>query len=173
MRAKKWWLAGLIVLILIIFGVVGWIWLHKSTPLVEVLPVDNISAKRDELLSLTNQARQTASLSALEDSLELERAAQAKANDMIARNYWGHLGPDETTPWSWLNKEKYDYKHAGENLAYGFSTDQKVIDGWLKSPEHRANLLGDYTQVGFGLSRGQHYQGGANTVVVAMYATPR
>lgn len=164
--------AGL-VLLFAIAGSADWYLTHRPPVLATVIPVADTNTQRNELLQLTNTARTSQGLSELESSSMLDQAAQAKANDMIARNYWGHVGPDETTPWHWLNVAKYDYDKAGENLAYGFSDTTKLVAGWLSSREHRANMLGDYTQVGFGLARGDHYQGGANTVVVALYATPR
>jgi uncharacterized protein YkwD len=174
--ARKYRIASIAAGLVLLFAIAGgadWYLTHRSPVLAMVILVADASTQRTELLQLTNTARTSQGLSELESSSMLDQAAQAKANDMIARNYWGHVGPDDTTPWHWLNVVKYDYISAGENLAYGFSDPTKLIAGWMDSSEHRANMLGAYTQVGFGLSRGDHYQGGANTVVVALYATPR
>ncbi|HEX4662231.1 MAG TPA: CAP domain-containing protein [Candidatus Saccharimonadales bacterium] len=171
---RKWWLSAALVVVLVLAGSVGWYLSRTHTPpLATVIAVPYAQTNRAELLQLTNAVRTKNGLSELTASATLDQAAQAKANDMIAKNYWGHLGPDQTNPWDWLNQARYDYIRAGENLAYGFSDNTKLVDGWLASPEHRANLLGNYGYVGFGLARGRQYQGGDNTVVVAFYATPR
>jgi hypothetical protein len=92
---------------------------------------------------------------------------------MIAGNYWAHTSPDGVTPWYWFDYAGYDYLTAGENLAYGFDSSNGVVTGWMNSPSHRDNMLnGKFEQVGFGIANGSNYQGGPNTVVVAMYGDP-
>lgn len=91
---------------------------------------------------------------------------------MIAQDYWAHESPNGTQPWYFFHQSGYEYLRAGENLAYGFKDSSSTVTAWMNSPSHRANLLGDYQQVGFGVARGSHYQGGAYTVIVAHYATP-
>lgn len=125
------------------------------------------------LLSATNAERAAAGKSALGLSGKLNTAAQGKANHMIANNYWAHTSPDGVSPWYWFGYAGYDYLTAGENLAYGFNTSDGVVNGWMNSSSHRANMLnGAYEQVGFGIANGSNYQGGANTVVVAHYGDP-
>lgn len=169
---NKWliiWLASVVLLVLSA-GVIYW---QLQRPrLATVISVADVSNQRDELFKLTNQARLNEKITPLSRNAKLDLAAQSKANDMIAHGYWGHTSPDDKTPWDWLNVANYDYKTAAENLAYGFSSNQKVIAGWLTSKDHRANLLGGYSEVGFGMATGEHYLGGRNTVVVALYASP-
>lgn len=125
------------------------------------------------LLSGTNTERATAGISSLNLNTQLNSAAQGKANHMIANNYWAHTSPDGVTPWYWFDWAGYDYSMAGENLAYGFDTSSGVISGWMNSPGHRDNMLNaGYEDVGFGIANGSNYQGGQNTVVVAMYGDP-
>lgn len=125
------------------------------------------------LLSNTNSKRASNGKSALSISSKLNTAAQAKANDMITDNYWAHTAPDGTTPWDWFDYAGYDYLVAGENLAYGFDTSSGVVTGWMNSPSHRDNMLNSsFQDVGFGIANGSNYQGGPNTVVVAMYGDP-
>jgi hypothetical protein len=126
------------------------------------------------LLIDTNQQRISHNEAKLSLSPRLINAAQAKANDMAARNYWSHNTPDGRTPWWFIKSSGYQYAAAGENLAYGFKTSSATLNGWMHSPEHRANILNTaYRNVGFGIARAPHYQGrGAKTIVVAMYAEP-
>jgi hypothetical protein len=126
------------------------------------------------LLSGTNGERASAGQSALQLSSTLNASAQAKANHMIANNYWSHNAPDGTTPWYFFDQAGYVYIVAGENLAYGFDTSAGVIAGWMGSPSHRENMLNSaYEEVGFGIADGSNFQGGPNTVVVAHYGDPQ
>lgn len=125
------------------------------------------------LLAGTNASRSANGLGALRNSAALNNSAQMKAQDMANKDYWAHVSPDGTQPWYFFQAAGYGYSRAGENLAYGFMTSQSTIDGWLGSPTHRANMLGDYVDVGFGIVNAPNYQGSGNqTIVVAHYGTP-
>ena len=125
------------------------------------------------LLNDTNEQRANNDEGNLQINSELNQAAQAKANDMAARNYWSHNTPDGQTPWSFITAAGYDYQTAGENLAYGFATAGDTVTGWMNSPEHRANILNaTYHDVGFGFINISDYQSsGPETLVVAMYGS--
>lgn len=126
-----------------------------------------------ELLSLSNAKRSSSGLASYSKSVRLTQAAQAKANHMIADDYWAHYAPDGTTPWSFIDNAGYSYARAGENLAYGFATSSGVVEGWMDSPAHKANVLdGSFVHVGFGIANGENFQGGKNTVIVALYGEP-
>ncbi len=126
------------------------------------------------LLNNTNAARAADNETALSIDPQLSAAAQAKANDMVSRNYWAHNTPDGKTPWTFIEAAGYNYQLAGENLAYGFNNAADAVTGWMNSPEHRANILNTgYSQVGFGVASSPNYQGkGPETVVVAEYGQP-
>lgn len=126
-----------------------------------------------DLASYTNAARAANGLGALSINGVLNSSAQTKADDMINRNYWSHNTPDGTQPWWFFTNAGYQYTNAGENLAYGFADSNTTVNAWMNSPGHRANILGAFTEVGFGIASGANYQGGENTVVVAHYATPQ
>ncbi len=125
---------------------------------------------RDGLLAGTNNARSANGLAPLNLNSQLNSSAQAKAQDMADKNYWAHVSPDGTQPWYFFDQAGYAYIRAGENLAYGFMTSQGAVDGWMNSPSHRANMLGDYYDVGFGIVNAPDYQSsGQQTIVVAHY----
>lgn len=127
---------------------------------------------RDGLLAGTNTARSSNGLASLALNNQLNNSAQAKAQDMANKNYWAHVSPDGTQPWYFFDQAGYAYVRAGENLAYGFMTSQGVIDGWMNSQSHRANMLGDYHDVGFGIVNAPDYQlSGQQTIVVAHYGS--
>src|SRR5687767_2546173 len=127
------------------------------------------------LLQETNVQRSQDGKGALALNNQLSQAAQAKANDMAARNYWAHVTPDGAQPWAFIANAGYTYTAAGENLAYGFDSSSAAVAGWMNSPSHRANLLnGDYLEVGFGIVNSANFQdAGEQTIVVAMYASPQ
>lgn len=155
-----------------------------SIGLAGVLMMNNMRARQvlgssqgigqDSLLQSTNQTRSQQQHPELAENSLLTVAAQAKANDMVARNYWSHSTPEGKQPWSFVDNTGYRYEIVGENLAYGFSSSDEVIRGWLNSPSHRENLLSnDYSQVGFGVAKSPDFDGsGPETVVVALYAKP-
>ena len=90
------------------------------------------------------------------------------------KNYWSHYTPSGEAPWVFIDKSGYAYSKAGENLAYGFSTSDETINGWMNSPSHKANLLDEaFSEVGFGFANSADFnKSGHETIVVAMYAQP-
>jgi len=126
------------------------------------------------LLSFTNQQRASNGLGPLAINSLLNSSAQAKANDMVALDYWAHTSPGGQEPWVFFDSAGYVYKKAGENLAYGFGTSNSTVIGWMNSPSHRANVLDTvYTEVGFGFANSDNFIAtGQETVVVAHYAKP-
>jgi uncharacterized protein YkwD len=127
------------------------------------------------LLSASNSHRSANGKSALSLNSKLTSAAQTKANDMAARNYWSHTTPDGKEPWYFVEQAGYSYAKAGENLAYGFSTSSQTVNGWMNSPTHRDNMLDSaFTEVGFGYVNSASYNNsGQQTIVVAMYGQPQ
>jgi uncharacterized protein YkwD len=96
---------------------------------------------RTTLLTETNLTREDNAAIPLKLNPELTAAAQAKANDLVSRDYWAHTAPDGTTPSTLVASAGYPYQAAGENLAYGFGSASDIIKAWMNSPEHRRNLL--------------------------------
>ena len=129
------------------------------------------------LLLATNSERLANGAGSLGLNNKLVSAAQAKANDMVARNYWSHNTPDGSPPWIFVDSQGYAYQKLGENLAAGFSNENTAIAGWMASPTHRENMLSKgYSEVGFGFSNSPSYVAGSGqpmTVVVAFYGTPK
>ena len=133
---------------------------------------DKVNISSAGLLQKTNEVRGAADESPLSLNRELSRAAQMKAHDMLANQYWAHTAPDGTEPWAWFDRVGYDYVAAGENLARDFKTNQGVVAAWMNSSEHRENVLNaGYTEVGFGVVSGM-LDGKQTELVVALYGTP-
>lgn len=125
----------------------------------------------EQLLSATNQKRVEAGLQPLVMNEELSQAAMLKAQDMFAKGYWAHNSPDGKTPWDFIISSGYQYTLAGENLAKNFSNSTGVIDAWMASPTHRANIVKDgYREIGFAIVNGK-LNGEETTLVVQMFGT--
>ncbi|HUA13415.1 MAG TPA: CAP domain-containing protein [Candidatus Sulfotelmatobacter sp.] len=127
------------------------------------------------LLSVTNAKRSSSGVSPLSISSELSSAAQVKANDLVNENYLSHTSPVGVTPWNLVQATGYNYQRAGENLASGFTSSATVVQAWMASGAHKANLLSpSYSNVGFGVAKSSNYLGkGPAVVVVAEYAQPK
>lgn len=147
---------------------------HRSRALHNSVLSYATSISSGELLAQTNAQRTSNGVAALGLNGQLTNAAQAKANDMVARNYWSHNTPDGDAPWVFIANAGYNYQTAGENLAYGFDTSSETVTGWMNSPPHRENLLNSaFSEVGFGFSNSPDFiNDGQQTVVVAMYGAP-
>lgn len=118
-----------------------------------------------QLLLLVNQKREANGLPPLILNEKLSLAAIDKAKDMFAKNYWAHDSPDGETPWVFIKRSGYNYVYAGENLARGFDNTDNVVNAWMASAKHKANLLSqNYRDVGFAIEVGK--LNGEETVLV-------
>ena len=103
----------------------------------------------EAVASLVNAARQDAGLSELELDADLYAAAQARAQE-IAQSF-SHTRPDGSSCFTILEEFGISYRAAGENIAMGQRTPEEVMDGWMNSSGHRANILnGTFTSIGVG-----------------------
>jgi len=110
----------------------------------------DLPAISDRVLALTNEARSqrrrcgtTAFAAAPPLALNptLGEVALAYARQMAAYGYMDHTGRDGSSPQERITRAGYRWREAGENLASGIMTAEAVVDGWLNSPEHCANLM--------------------------------
>lgn len=126
-----------------------------------------------DIVSLTNAERAKAGQAVLAEDAGLDAAAHAKAEDMAAKGYFSHIGPDGKEPWAWIEESGYDYQYAGENLAVRFVDSKDVVDAWMASPTHKANIVkSTYTQIGVGIAQGV-YKGSPATFVVQYFGKPQ
>jgi uncharacterized protein YkwD len=152
----------LLVILFLLTGLSALSFAQKSYPAVLGISA-NISIQ--DLLSQTNQKRQENGISPLVLNAELTHAAEMKADDMFAKNYWAHVSPDGTTPWVFIKNAGYEYLYAGENLARGFTTAPDTVNAWMASPTHRENLLSpNFKEIGFAVKAGSLT--GAETILV-------
>jgi uncharacterized protein YkwD len=108
-----------------------------------------------QVLDLVNRKRGQAGLSPLRLHSQLNAAAQAHSNDMARHNFLSHTGADGSSPFDRIRRYGYNYRRAGENIASGYSSAQDVMQGWLNSSGHRANILNPkFRDIGIGVASG-------------------
>jgi hypothetical protein len=106
-----------------------------------------------EVLSLVNVERARAGLAPLVRATELDSAAQKHSQSMADNGFFSHNGLDSSSPFDRMRREGYSFVDAGENIAYGFPTPQAVMDAWMNSPGHRANILQPaFSEIGIGIA---------------------
>lgn len=107
------------------------------------------------VLRLTNAERTAAGLRPLAPDPLLTVAAQGHSADMIARAFYAHTSPDGGEPWHRASAAGSTHRSIGENIACGQRTPAEVVDGWMNSPGHRANILKpSFTHLGVGFAGG-------------------
>ena len=106
-----------------------------------------------EVIELVNVEREARNLHPLSYNQELTVAARRHSQDMGDRNYFDHTtpAPDSIKFYERIVDAGYNYRNCGENIAAGYATPAAVVDGWMDSDGHRANILDpDYCDIGVG-----------------------
>ena len=123
------------------------------------------AAVRERVLELVNDARSRsrrcgharfAATAPLAYSSVLTRAARSYALDMARNNYFEHTGRDGSVPKERLARLGYRSILTGENIAYGPESAEEVVEGWLDSPDHCANIMEPrFREIGIGYAVGR------------------
>ncbi|MGW6465947.1 CAP domain-containing protein [Streptomyces rubiginosohelvolus] len=117
-------------------------------------PSPTDASARSEVLALVNQERAKVGCSPLSTSAPLTSLAQNFSEDMAARGFFDHTDPDGDTPWDRAAQAGVQGL-AAENIARGQADAQAVMEGWMNSEGHRANILNcDYKTIGIGVHEG-------------------
>jgi uncharacterized protein YkwD len=112
------------------------------------------AAAEAEVLKLVNEERAKVGCSALTASPSLAKLAGAFSDDMAARDFFDHTDPDGRTPWDRAATAGIA-NLGGENIARGQADAAAVMDAWMNSPGHRANILNcDFKTLGVGVHLG-------------------
>lgn len=126
----------------------------------------------ERVIELTNAERVKVGAPPLKLNAFLSEAAQRKAGDMFAFNYWAHSSPSGRDPWSFFKEVGYRYLYAGENLARDFASPEAVLAAWMASPTHRDNVLNPkYQEIGISVVDGT-LNGAETTLVVQHFGAP-
>lgn len=114
---------------------------------------DAESSQGCDVITLVNDQRAAAGVHALRFDPSLARAAQAHAEDMLARNYFDHVSPDGRRFSDRAAAAGYQGFATGENIAQGQRSAAEVMNGWMNSPGHRRNILSsDSNEIGIGVA---------------------
>jgi len=123
----------------------------------------------NQIYDLQNIERRKLSLPDLTINTLLIESATAKAKAMLSSDCWSHYCPNGKSPWDFFDDAGYQYIYAGENLAEGFTDVNKLMQAWMNSPTHRANILNkNFTEVGIGYAYGK-FQGNDNNMIIVVH----
>lgn len=116
-----------------------------------------------------NHHRKVVGLHALKPQKFLITAAGKHTRWMADAGIMSHIDADGLKPADRIRREGYSWRNAGENIAMGYTTPKSVVDAWMRSPGHKANILGQYSELGVG-----HVQSSKNNYHywTAVFATP-
>ena len=116
-----------------------------------------------EVLRLTNEFREKNGRKPLVIDQNLEKAADDHSKNMAQQDFFSHTGKDGSRPWDRAEDAGYESRFVGENIAAGYRTPEDVVQGWIDSPGHRANMLNpDYNEIGLGYYFQQNDTGSVN-----------
>ena len=148
---------GLLVLSLVAAIIARFYLMYTAPPSPE--KVSGLTEQETEILGLVNQKRVRAGLPPLKFSARLAVIARGHSYDMAMRHYLAHNSPDGVAPADRISGVGLDYRAVGENIykdddANSGDIPQRAMSGWLKSPEHLANIIsGKFTETGVGIAQ--------------------
>lgn len=157
----------------------------SATPLLEE-PTRNVAAgptvaiaaiehsfTTSAIVNATNNERIRRGLRPLDIDPGLTTMAEKKVDDMVRYDYFEHVSPAGVGLNDLAQSVDYQYILIGENLAYGNFTDpQSIVDAWMDSPGHRANILHEkYTHIGVSI-RQAHFRGIDAWIAVQEFSIP-
>lgn len=139
-------------------------------------PLDSLGSSEltaSGIVTWTNTQREAQGLLPLHENAELKKAAEAKVDDMFAKQYFEHESPDGKTPADVIRKAGYAYIVVGENLALGnFKNDEVLVQAWMDSPGHRENILnGKFQEIGTAAKKGM-FEGKEVWLAVQEFGAP-
>ncbi|HEV3460029.1 MAG TPA: CAP domain-containing protein [Thermoanaerobaculia bacterium] len=132
-------------------------WPEQDSWQTEAAPLHDLARQRSALLAAVNAARRAAGRPPLAADPRLDAAAQAHADDMLARSYYAHVGADGSTPLSRVQAAGFAAASVAENIAARHLSADAAMAGWMASSEHRRNLLNPtLTSLGAGIAVGAY-----------------
>jgi uncharacterized YkwD family protein/spore coat assembly protein SafA len=121
---------------------------------INIPSIDDVKALEQQVIDLVNKQRAARGLQQLKANWELCRVARFKSQDMIDKKYFSHQSPTYGSPFTMMQSFGIRFSNGGENIAYGQRTPQEVMNSWMNSPGHRANILSaTYNQIGCGVAK--------------------
>jgi len=142
---RKW--RFIVPYVVIFAGFVASGWGQETKPKPEPPKRPNV-ADIAAVVDVHNRERAKNNLPPLKLDPKLEAAALVHARDMAEHDKMSHEGSDGSTPAQRIERQDFHYRAAGENVAAGQPSVKEVMQGWLESPPHKKNILGDFTEIG-------------------------
>lgn len=103
----------------------------------------------EQIVELVNKERAANGLGMLEMDNKVQECANVRAKEIVSN--FSHTRPNGSSCFTALTEGGVSYRYAGENIAYGYDSAESVMNGWMNSPSHRANILSaDFTKIGVG-----------------------
>lgn len=131
---------------------------EEAAPVTVVDSGTTVSVEVQQVLKETNAYRAENGLAPLSLHLKLSQVAQQKATDMAKNRYFSHTSPTLGSPFDQMKANGISYRRAAENIAMGQRSASEVVDAWMKSPGHRANILDrNLTHIGIGYDANGRY----------------
>ena len=124
-----------------------------------VIPLKDtqIEAFEKQVIDLVNAERTGHGLQPLTYNWQVARVAGYKSCDMRDNHYFSHTSPTYGSPFQMLRDFGLSFTAAGENIAMGQRSAESVMQAWMNSSGHRANILSEaYTQIGVGYCAGSY-----------------
>ncbi|MDO0917372.1 sigma-70 family RNA polymerase sigma factor [Streptomyces sp. DT2A-34] len=123
----------------------------SSTPQTQPTPTGAVA----QVVALVNKERSAAGCGPVTEDPQLNQAALGHSEDMDARDFFDHTNPDGADPGQRITAAGYTWSTYGENIARGQQTPEAVMDSWMNSPGHRANILNcSFKDIGVGIHEG-------------------
>lgn len=124
---------------------------------VTIPDLGGVKSIENQVIQLTNQERAKNGLKPMTADWELSRVARYKAMDMRDKGYFSHTSPTYGSPFTMMKSFGISYRSAAENIAAGQTTPASVVQSWMNSSGHRANILSSNTYIGVGYAKGGSY----------------
>jgi uncharacterized protein YkwD len=135
-------------------------------------PSNEITA--ENVIRLMNDYRAEEGLPPLHGETRLALAAGDRMRNMEEESYWAHESPEGLTPFVWVRAREYNFQTAGENLASGFETARLLVESWMESPGHRANIMSpDYEDCGIAIIDGATTGPATGKSIVVLFGKTR
>lgn len=144
-----------------------------SNPLISIVKRPSSVLSEIGVFIWTNTQRAVNGRKPLSRNELLDSVAQAKIDDMFARQYFAHVSPTDEGVGDIAKNIGYEFLLIGENLALGdFADDEALLVAWMDSPGHRANILNDkYTEIGVAVGKG-NFDGRDTWLAVQSFGLP-
>lgn len=130
---------------------IAWIYVGQ---VIMVPDTKSLTSYEQQVFELVNKERSARGLGTLTYNSEVARCARFKSEDMIDKGYFSHTSPTYGSPFNMMEDFGIRFSNGGENIAYGQRTAAEVMNSWMNSAGHKANILSAaYTQMGVGVAK--------------------